>query len=301
MKHDAALVPDPPRLLGGGTAPERQLLQSARWDAAPAGARERMARALGPVLVDTPTLPGTLEPTRGEWLRAAFTPRAALGLVGAGIGAYLLASLLSRPADVSDAAASVAAREPAAVASGLQLAPAPDDQPLSSGPARLAPRPQFTEGAPVLFPSAPQRQHRAPSAKLETGAAEATRPQRRTALDEQPAAASTGTLLEEVRLLDAVRSKLREGQVEDASRGLGQYDRRFPRGELRREKSVLGLDLLLARGQAGPARARAKELLVQPGMQRYAAHLRAIAESGSAGGRSGSGSDISEAHIRVRR
>ena len=68
MKQHEVLVSDPPRLLGGGTALERQLLQSARWDAAPGGARERMAAALGPVLVGTPAPQGAHEPTRGPWL-----------------------------------------------------------------------------------------------------------------------------------------------------------------------------------------------------------------------------------------
>ncbi|MEY2931556.1 MAG: hypothetical protein RL033_2305, partial [Pseudomonadota bacterium] len=125
MKHDASSPPqDPPRLLGGGSARERQLLQSARWDAAPSGARERMAAALGPVLADAPTLPGGSEASPGQLLRAAasrsgagmFTPRSALvGLAGAGIAAYLLASLLGGPTAVSPQRAA-----------DLQLAPSSD-------------------------------------------------------------------------------------------------------------------------------------------------------------------------------
>jgi len=295
MKQDAAPVLDPPPLLRGGTSLERQLLQSARWDVAPGGARERMAAALGPVLTDAPARQGTDEPTRGEWLRAALTPRAALlGLAGAGITAYLLASLLSRPAAVSDAVSG----GPVAVASGLPLVPAPDELPLSvGGPPALQTSPEFTQGVPVLQESAPQRRHRPPSVKLAPPGADAARQGRRVpALGTPAATGSQGTLLEEVRLLDAIRSALRAGQLESASRALGQYEQRFPEGELRREKSVLALDLLLARGQEGAARARARELLDRPGMQRYAAHLRAIAE-----GSSGSGSDTGDAHIRGRR
>ena len=299
MKHDAALVPDPPRLFRDGTALERSLLHAARRDAVPGGARERMAAALGPVLADTPALPCSDKPTRGEWLRAACTPRAVLlGLVGAGITAYLLASLLSPPAAVSGAAGG-----PAACSSGLPLVPAPDELPLSaSGLATQAASPDLTEGAPVLQQSAPQRRHRAPSVKLATAGSDAAQLERRVPVGKQAAAAgSKGTLLEEVLLLDAIRSALGAGELPSAARALGEYDRRFPRGELRNEKSVLAVDLLLARGQQGPAQARARELLEQPGMQRYAAHLRAIAESGSAEGTSGSGSDTGDAHIRARR
>jgi hypothetical protein len=160
--------------------------------------------------------------------------------------------------------------------------------------------PEFTQGAPVLQESAPQRRHRPPSVKLAPAGADAARHWRRVpALGKPVATRARGTLLEEVRLLDAIRSALRAGQLESASRALGQYEQRFPEGELRREKSVRALDLLLARGQQGPARARARELLLQPGMQRYAAHLHAIAESAEAP--SDSGSDTGDAHIRGRR
>lgn len=276
MKHDApSPAQDPPRLLGGGSARERQLLQSARWDAAPSGARERMAAALGPVLESRP---GTLP-------RARFTPRAALlGLAGAGIAAYLLASLLSPPA-----AAPQARPEP-------QLAPLADEQPVSlGGLSAAAASPERAEGAPVLQEPAPQRQHRAPSALLDTAHTGAAPPQRSTS-KRAAAATSAGTLLEEVRLLDAVRSALRAGELSAAKRTLGQYDRRFPGGELRNEKSVLALDLLLAQGQREPARARALQLLEQPGMQRYAGQLRAIVAGSSA-----RGSDPDDTHIRARR
>jgi hypothetical protein len=132
---------------------------------------------------------------------------------------------------------------------------------------------------------------------------------------------AVGTLLEEVRLLDTIRSALRAGELPTAERALMQYDRRFARGELRNEESVLALDLLLAKGQQEPARARARQLLEQPGMQRYATRLRAIidgssvskgsvpkdsassssASGSSASGRAASGSDPGDAHIRARR
>jgi hypothetical protein len=296
MKHDVSPLLEPPRLLRDGSALERQLLMSARRDAAPAGARERMAAALGPVLVDTPALQGMEGPSRGEWLRGAFTPRAALlGLAGAGIATSLLLSVLSPRAAVSPALTrsgppEVSTGVPAVISSRSQLAPAPDEHPVSAGaPATLAASPELTEGAPVLQKSAPQRQHRAPSVKLATAGAV---PQT------SPATASTGSLLEEVRLLDAIRSALGEGQLEAASRALGRYDQRFPRGELRLEKSVLALELLLATGQHEAARARARELLQGPGVQRYAARLRAIAESSSTEADSESGSDTGDAHIR---
>jgi hypothetical protein len=302
MKQDASSsVLDPPRLLGGGSAREQQLLQSARWDTAPGGARERMAAVLGPVLGNVlgnvpgnvpgdvpgpvPVLSSEGGSGRGELPRAVFTPRAALlGLAGAGIAAYLLASLLSPRAAVPQDRP-----EP-------QLAPLVDGQPVSSGGrSAVVASPDLAEGAPVLQEPAPQRQHRVPSAKIDTANTGATPPQR-GAGKRAAVAESAGTLLEEVHLLDTIRSALRAGELPTAQRALAQYDRRFPSGELHNEKSVLALDLLLARGQQEPARARARQLLEQPGMQRYSARLRAIVAGSSA-----SGSDPGDAHIRARR
>ena len=315
MKHDAAPPLDPPRLLGGGTALERQLLESARWDAAPAGARARVTAQLGPVLVETSAPPGTNPPTRGQWLRAAFTPRGTLlGLVGVGITAYLLSSLVSRPTPVP---AGVSLGEPSAafssdsvaVASAPQLAPAPDEQPVSvAGPPVSEASRDVMQGAPVLQESAPQRRHRPPSVTSATAAAAAS--QRPASVDEPAAKEAPGTLLEEVRLLDTIRSALRAGELSAATRALADYERRFPRGELKNESSVLALDLLLAKGHEAPARARARELLREPGMQRYAAHLRAISEGSSvqsssaensSAENSSNGSDTGAAHIRARR
>ncbi len=311
---------DPPRLLGAGTALEQRLLQSAQSDAAPPGARERMAAALAPLLLEQP-LPGQPacpEPSEGArraseggagW-RALSSPRSALlGIAGAGV-IYLLAALLARPAS------SPAASEPQA-----ELGPAPDTQPPAALEARPTPAlpaasPELTEGAPALLESAPQRRRRTPFASpTASRAAVAAEPapaatSSRAAANAPGAAQPAGSLLQEVRQLDSIRSALRAGQLRRAARGLAQYDRRFPHGELAREKSVLALDLLVASGAHGQARARAAELLAQPGMARYAVHLRAILdaapgtssrESKAAAERSAKGSNTEPAHIRARR
>lgn len=128
----------------------------------------------------------------------------------------------------------------------------------------------------------------------------------------EPAAPRSGTLLEEVRQLDTIRSALRSGDLQSATRGLQHYDQRFPRGELGREKAVLGVDLLVASGQRERARTRARQLLEQPGMQRYAAHLRSISQGSTQDSTQTatpaldartpeSGSEMGDAHIRGRR
>jgi hypothetical protein len=197
-------------------------------------------------------------------------------VAGAGLAAYLLSVLLSHP---------VAA--PLARVPQRQLAPALDLQPLQATPALPA-----DEQAPPLQPTAA-------TAAQPTAPA----PQRRASAKEKRPVQPATTLLEEVRALDAIRSALQAGELAGAARGLKRYDQRFPHGELAREKSLLALDLLLAAGQREQAQVRARELLAQPGMERYAARLRAVAEVHSPGARDSrpDGSDSGSAHIRPRR
>lgn len=305
MKETSASQPDPPRLLGRGTAEERRLLQSASWDAAPPGARAGMEAALAPLL-SAPDVPPAASggAARSGGASAVLSPRAALlGVASVGVAVYLVAGLLTRPG-----------AEPAVVAPQAQLAPAPDTLPLASSraPGADALAPVLTEGAPAPSDSAPQRPHRTPSVRSHAAAAGGGSPAAGDApAPQQPPARARpkpapSSLLEEVRLLDTVRSALRAAELQGAAQGLAQYEQRFPRGELAREKSVLALDLLVASGQRQRAAARASALLAQPGMQRYAAHLRSILQGdASASERTrddhAQGSNTGSAHIRARR
>ena len=94
-----------------------------------------------------------------------------------------------------------------------------------------------------------------------------------------------------MRTLDAIRSALNAGDAPGAARELERYGQRFPEGELRLESELLAVDLALAEGQRGRARARAEELLARPGSARYAEHLRRALD----------GSNPSDVHIGERR
>jgi hypothetical protein len=98
------------------------------------------------------------------------------------------------------------------------------------------------------------------------------------------AAAARAGLREELRALEAVQSAVRAGRGSEARRGLEDYARRFPEGELRLEAELLGLDVSLVRGERRQARERALELLKRPEAARYRERLQAISEA--AGGAS---------------
>jgi hypothetical protein len=79
-----------------------------------------------------------------------------------------------------------------------------------------------------------------------------------------------------VRTLEAVASAISSGQISLAGRKLGDYGRRFPRGELSIEAAVLGIQIALARGERGAARAAAERLLARPEAGHYGARVRAL-------------------------
>jgi hypothetical protein len=85
------------------------------------------------------------------------------------------------------------------------------------------------------------------------------------------------TLTEELAAVDAASSALRAGDGAGAMRMLDEYARRFPRGRLRLEASVLRIEALAKTGQRAEAARRAKAFLkrypnsvLAPRLKRYA-------------------------------
>ena len=85
------------------------------------------------------------------------------------------------------------------------------------------------------------------------------------------------TLTEELAAVDAASSALRAGDGAGAIRMLDEYARRFPRGRLRLEASVLRIEALAKTGQRAEASRRAKAFLkrypnsvLAPRLKRYA-------------------------------
>ena len=91
-----------------------------------------------------------------------------------------------------------------------------------------------------------------------------------------PAPAASSRLLDEVRLLDRVRSLLARGDGSAALAALTGYDRTFAAGELALEARVLRVAGEFGVGHADAARALASELLATPGTERYRNELRRL-------------------------
>jgi hypothetical protein len=234
---------------------ERELLGSARADAVPEGARERVAARLG---LGAGAVGVALVTTSNRSL-----PKPALlGVAGAGVLGLVLWSAapatIARPVEPMDVApaatavsAIVAVAAPAVPSPPSEIVMAESHEPPSSPAPGRAVRTKIKPRASAAAPA------------VTTTAREATR--------------SSEGLLEEVKQLDRARADL---GAERASLGLAvldDYARRFPSGQLALEASVLRASALAANGRGDEARALAQRLLAQKGSARYRAELEPIA------------------------
>lgn len=266
----------PVRLLaGGGSAFERQLVESARGDRMPAASLEQLARAL--------RVPGAALPAKSfaEVIRASQLAR--LGsLAGVG-GLGLVAALALRsPAPTAFERTQPPASEsaPRAVNLSVEVSPAA----TTSGGERSLPL--IAASTPGV--SVPPPQSAAPRAVSKPDGSARSRPLPARA---EPAASTmvptpipnASGLRAELLALEAVQHALRDGRAEEANSALVAYTRRFPRAELSLEAELLGIDVLLARGESDRARAKARELLARPDAVRYRERLKALGENGALG------------------
>lgn len=257
----------PPRLAdGGGSEQERRLVLSARFDGVPDGAAARVAAALSGAFVTPPGAapsgafavePGRFAVTGGlragkHWLG---------GLLGMSLfGAVVAHQWSAGPAGSEPASSPLAADVPRFVFPAVEALPVPARPPLEPGFAEVSSPPA------AVAPS-----HRASDAKSD--------PPPRRARRRASATAPHDGLLEEVRALEAVQASLTARRAGEASRELERYHRRFPQGELALEAEVLGIDLMMARGERRRAAERARTLLEQPAADRYRTRLRALLEA----------------------
>jgi hypothetical protein len=214
----------------------RRILGSARDDAPGPGAREALLAALGvPALTpQAPSAPpavlgaGATKASLAKWLVVGALGAAAAGAIFGRTCGQL------RPLPTP----SIAPTAPTVP----DVAPVPAARPLDTP----APAP---EAEPLATTSAP----RAPEAK---GIA---RPRSRRQNDVAPAAAPglPSSLSLELRALEPARRAIRAGDAAAALEALDGYAARFPAGVLAQEATVLRIEALLARGDAGD-RARAE-------------------------------------------
>jgi hypothetical protein len=261
-----------------GTDFERRLLASARGDGISAAARDRLARALNvPSAAPTGTI---VHASRAKWraVSSSAVRWSVCGLVGAAAAAIGAQRWSSEPAPTEAESAPVEVSAPAPAAPVLATPAA-----LQAREAALLP-PEHTSPLPTV----PLQSMPVPAVSVTKGGAAGYASARATAMRAVPRGASPPApaagssqehgLRAEVRAVEAIQQALRAGRASDAERGLDDYSRRFPRGELAIEAELLRIDLELSRGDRVSASARARALIALPSAGRYRERLEALTQ-----------------------
>jgi hypothetical protein len=225
---------------------ERALLEAGREDRASPEARRRTLAALG---LAEPG-PGVAVQAKSRW-SAAWVKVA--GLAAFALGAAAIALGVGRTAIVG--------------------APHPPPPSAREEPTP-APTASVTEAAPLAPPTAPppppppSGPHARPGSGVPIARVPSTTP--------QPSGPSGGTLAEEIATIDRARRALYDHDVHEALRALDEHDRRFPRGPLGPEASVLRVEALLAAGDRPAAEALGARLLAESPSGPLADRVRAL-------------------------
>jgi hypothetical protein len=174
-------------------------------------------------------------PHRATWLVAATVVLAAAALV------LWIAGLFTGSVE------HVAATPDQAVHDG---APPREPAPAITTPASLPPSPVATPSEPPPLPSRPAT------------------PVRR------PPPAATADIAEEARLVAAAQAALRDGDPTRALASLDEHVRRFPKGDMQREREALRVIAECNRGHASEVATTARALVADPALAAHASRIR---------------------------
>jgi len=233
-------------LVQGATAAERALLDSARADAPPEGAAQRLLVALEGAIASG--APGTA----GSGLE--------LGQALPGAGAAATSSLKLAALAKVGLAALVGV---GALGGGVLLYR--HAGPSASSPPSVVAQPSLPPAPPVVPAAVPGQVAEPLPSSAETTMA---RGRSQGATDE--------SLSAELRLLDVARAAVDARNPEAAQRALDAYAQRFPRGRLEPEAAVLRLAVLVRQGQRSAAQALAARLLASEAYEAYAYRIRSL-------------------------
>jgi hypothetical protein len=270
----------------GPDALERFLLEKARSDAAPHGARQRaLARvavvgAGGAALTGAVAAHGAAATSIGKALASSVSLGIGAKWLGVGIAAGLVAMGVGEGVRQADKA-----REKAAP---VVVGPAADSR-VSTAPPREAVRPHSVE-EPVDEPSRlspwpssaalapPKREHRGEDPA--GGVIERTPREPSLAPEPAPSMRASSQLPRELELLDGVRIALRDHAPARGLDALNCYEAEFPTGRLSIEATALRVEVMIDLGQFDRARELGRDFLASnpqsPAAVRVRSRLQAL-------------------------
>jgi TolA-binding protein len=248
-----------------------RLLQSARADAPPPGARQRSLVALG---FATAAVTAPAGSALAAWAaRNAIWKWVLLGAMGGVVTTTAVKTIQTRQQ-----------AEPETIARAV--APMnPDHRPAGSSPPRLVaetspldnPEPIVSSPAPSLMP--------APAARAALASSEPEQP----CAPAEPGSVANGSelhvapaasLTREVELLDQARAALRDGETGKSMQALDRYARECPSSQLAHEAIALQVEALLARGDCAQAATVGQRFLAQHDRSPQAPRIRELLARG---------------------
>lgn len=224
----------------------KQVLSASSEDVPPARSRAKLLGALAASGVLT--IPSAATGTTA----ATGSALSALGIVKWGIGcAVVLATSYGAYSFATSAPSTVVAKPSAASAPEMNVAAMPTSAtPLDAPQASVPVAPTIEDIAPAL-PSTPKTTARqlpvplpvpssVPTFAASPGSAETSSSAPPPAAPSaEPAERKALLLQEEARILARVRERLEAGDTASAKTGIDDYEKRFPSGQLAREKEIL--------------------------------------------------------------
>ncbi len=257
---------DPQRLLDGGADElESRLLRAGRNDAPSASSRREIAAGLGVAGLLTA---GTVASGAGAHAASTTVASGTAAASGAKATAAAAATKLGWLGTGVALRVTVAAIGGAlAIYAGTTLhTPSPPPAPSPPGPAQASPAPRpAPQDRAVETPPAPE-----PAAEQTDRLQNPAEPAR------APAERATDTLSLELATLDAARGALARGNETQALAKLDEYSRRFPRGRLTMEATVLRVDALLKSGDCPAALRLGQKFVARHPNGPYAKRVRSL-------------------------
>lgn len=258
---------DPDNSMGlGKNALARAMLQSARTDIPPDGARERAVLALSASLSATTAaaaasnLSATSATSGASGISGVTALKLVLAIVtgAVGVGVVVIAIALHRP-PATQPLTPVQVATPTTTSAELECAaPEATTEPTSNAPA-IAERRPTTALPPASAPVAPPI---------------AVSPIATAPMEAAPDIAG------EIKQLDQARAAVASDPGR-AQAALDAYARRFPHGALGPESTLLRIQVLLADGNRAAAAALANQFLAANPTSPYAARVRSLLGSGN--------------------
>jgi len=248
---------------------ERELLAAAKQDVIPEGRRQLLMGAMGVSGVGIASAVGVAASQGGS--AAAQGGSAAQSAAAA--GSKLLAGkvMIGKVGAIAGAIGAAGALSVLA-AVGLSTDPQPPSPPEQAAPVTAPTKVEASPAPRTLDEAEDEKEEEEDTGKLTEVSPKKPAP--------SGATTTADSLTRELALIDAARRAVARGDGSGALRQLDTYSRRYPKGALRTEASVLRIEALIAKGDRAGAKRLGNAFLLRSPNGPYARRIRSLLGKG---------------------